>query len=142
MHIRPAHSGDEPRIAGLIQDLAVASGETSHVTETMVRRYLEFPGNVILLAEQPDGAVGLISYAVRPDLYHGADCCEIEELVVVESERNAGIGSALVTEVLKIAARLGCAEVSVSTLPDNTGAIRFYKSHGLVDEAVLLEIHL
>ncbi len=33
------------------------------------------------------------------------------------------------------------AEVSVTTMPDNQGAIRFYKRHGLVDEAVFLEKH-
>jgi ribosomal protein S18 acetylase RimI-like enzyme len=27
-------------------------------------------------------------------------------------------------------------------MPNNQGAIRFYKKHGLVDEAVLLERHL
>jgi len=37
---------------------------------------------------------------------------------------------------------LGCAEVSVSTMPDNVDALQFYKAHGLVDEAILLEKHL
>jgi ribosomal protein S18 acetylase RimI-like enzyme len=36
---------------------------------------------------------------------------------------------------------MGCAEVSVSTLSDNEDAQRFYRSHGLVDEAVFLEKH-
>jgi hypothetical protein len=26
-------------------------------------------------------------------------------------------------------------------MPDNAGAIRFYKAHGMLDEAVLLEKH-
>jgi ribosomal protein S18 acetylase RimI-like enzyme len=36
---------------------------------------------------------------------------------------------------------LECVEVSVTTLPDNQEAIAFYKSHGMVDEAVYLEKH-
>ena len=40
------------------------------------------------------------------------------------------------------AAQAGCAEVSVSTMAGNEGAIRFYRAHGMVDEAVLLERHL
>jgi hypothetical protein len=35
-----------------------------------------------------------------------------------------------------------CAEVSVSTMPDNQEAIRFYNKLGLVDEAIFLERHL
>jgi ribosomal protein S18 acetylase RimI-like enzyme len=63
-------------------------------------------------------------------------------LVVRGPARNQGIGSALMSEFLKRMAALGCAEVSVATLIENVGAQRFYRSHGLTDDAVLLEKHL
>jgi ribosomal protein S18 acetylase RimI-like enzyme len=52
------------------------------------------------------------------------------------------VGSALLEELFRGLARLGVVEVSVSTMPDNQRARRFYQAHGLVDEAVFLERHL
>ena len=63
----------------------------------------------------------------------------IEELVVAASWSGQGVGGALLDELLKRLEQQGCAEVSVTTMPDNAGAIRFYKSHGLTGEAVYLE---
>jgi ribosomal protein S18 acetylase RimI-like enzyme len=79
---------------------------------------------------------------IRPNLYHAANSALIEELVVRESARGRGVGGALMSELLRRLSAQGCAEVSVTTMPDNDGAIRFYRSHGLVDEAVFLEKHL
>ena len=36
----------------------------------------------------------------------------------------------------------GWVEVSVGVMTDNFRAQAFYRSHGLVDEALLLEVHL
>jgi ribosomal protein S18 acetylase RimI-like enzyme len=65
----------------------------------------------------------------------------IEELVVSANWRGHGIGSALMNALLRHLRKQGCAEVSVTTMPDNAGAIRFYQSHGLTDEALYLEKH-
>jgi ribosomal protein S18 acetylase RimI-like enzyme len=45
------------------------------------------------------------------------------------------------SELLERMAALGCVEVSVSALTENVGARRFYRAHGLTDDAVLLEKH-
>lgn len=74
-------------------------------------------------------------------VHHAAGSGLIEELIVSGSARGRGAGSALLADLLRRLAAAGCAEVSVSTMPDNEGAKRFYRSHGLVDEAVFLEKH-
>jgi ribosomal protein S18 acetylase RimI-like enzyme len=94
-----------------------------------------------LLADLNGKVVGLISYTLRPNLYHSALCGVIEELVVSEASRGQGIGHALIAEVITRLQALECAEISVSTLMENRDAQRFYRSHGLVDEAILLERH-
>jgi ribosomal protein S18 acetylase RimI-like enzyme len=142
IQIREAKAGDEPLVVGLIQELAEAGGDSSPITEAYVKTYLAFPGSRVLLAEEEGRAIGLLSYAVRPDLYHAANSGLIEELVVLRSDRGRGVGSALLSEVLRRLAAAGCVEVSVSTMPDNKAALRFYRSHGLVEEAVFLETHL
>lgn len=139
--VRPAQPGDEPAIVALIRELAEADGQSSPITGEYVRTYLAFPGSSVLLAEEGGQAIGLLSYSVRPGLYHAGSSGLIEELVVHGPDRGRGIGRALMSELVQRLAALGCAEVSVSTLPGNEDAKRFYRSHGLVDEAVLLEKH-
>jgi ribosomal protein S18 acetylase RimI-like enzyme len=139
--IREAKPGDESFIVRLIQELAETSGDSSPITHAYVKDYLSSPVSHVLLAEENARVIGLLSYSVRPDLYHAGNSGLIEELVVLKSERGRGVGSALMSEVLERLASLGCAEASVAAMPDNEGAIRFYKSHGLVDEAIFLEKH-
>jgi len=140
--VREARPGDEHDVVGLITELARTIGETSPITAGYVQEYLAFPGCHVLWAEEDGHFVGLLSYSIRPNLYHAANSALIEELVVRESARGHGVGSVLLSELLSRLPSQGCAEVSVTTMPDNDGAIRFYRSHGLVDEAVFLEKHL
>ena len=139
--VRDAEPRDAGTIVSLIAELAEASGERSPVTEAYAAAYLTSPTSRAILAEAGGEAVGLLTYSVRPDLYHAAPTGLIEELVVLRSMRGRGVGSALVDELFSRLAALGCAEVSVTTLPDNVEAIKFYKAHGLTDEAVFLEKH-
>jgi ribosomal protein S18 acetylase RimI-like enzyme len=140
--LRDATPDDAPPIAELIQDLAQATGETSPITPAYITKYLAFPGCHILLAEEHGNIVGLLSYSIRPNLYHSGDTALIEELIVRSAWRGQGVGGALLVELLARVKETGCVEVSVTTLADNQGAIRFYRAHGLVDEALYLEKHL
>jgi ribosomal protein S18 acetylase RimI-like enzyme len=139
--IREATGKDTPNITHLIRQLAASSGETSPATDAYVDDYLASPGNRVLLAETCGEVVGLLSYSVKRNLYHAGDSCVIEELVVREDARGRGVGGALLLKLLSRMEAAGCAEVSVTVLPENSGAIRFYRRHGLTDEAVFLEKH-
>jgi GNAT superfamily N-acetyltransferase len=139
--VREAGRGDEPAIVRLILELAKTSGDSSPVTETYVQEYLVCPGSHVLLAEATGRVIGLVSYSIRPDLYHAGPTALIEEMVVYGPEQGRGVGSALMSELLDRLARLGCVEASVAALPKNEGAQRFYRAHGLVEEAVFLEKH-
>jgi len=140
--VRQATPTDAHAIVELIGELARTLGGTSPIAQDYVGEYMAFPGNSILLAEEGGRVAGLLSYSLRPNLYHAANSALIEELVVRESARGRGVGSALMSELLRRLPCQRCAEVSVTTMPDNDGAIRFYRSHGLVDEAMFLEKHL
>ena len=140
--LRDATSADAPAIADLVQELAQSMDETSPITPLFVKTYLAFPGCNILVAEEHGQIVGLLSYSMRPNLYHNGETALIEELIVSSHRQNQGVGGALLEELLSRLISKGCVEVSVTTLPENQGAIRFYRAHGLVDEAVYLEKHL
>ncbi len=139
--IRSAREKDSVDITRLIVELAESSGESSPITAEYAARYLETPGSHILLAEEDRRVVGLLSYSIRVNLYHAGDTCLIEELVVEQPARGRGIGGQLLEALFRQLASQNCVEVSVTTLSDNQRAIAFYKSHGMVDEAILLEKH-
>ncbi len=141
IHIREATAGDEADVIALVQQLAHSIGEASPINEPFVTRFLSLPGSHVLLAEEEGRVVGLLSYSVRPNLYHAGDIGLIEELVVRQAHRGRGVGSALLSHVLQRLASAGCVEVSVATLSDNEPAKRLYRSHGLMDEALLLQKH-
>lgn len=137
--IRAPQKKDIPAIVQLIAELASTAGETSPITPAYVSQYLASSSSWILLAEVEGDVVGLLSYSIRPDLYHAGNCCLVEELIVKAACRNQGIGTALMKELL---ARLaGCVEVSVGVMTENTEALKFYRRQGLDEEAVLLEKH-
>lgn len=140
--LRDAQSKDAAAIVGLIGELAAAAQDRSPISQAYVERYLASPTSHALLAESGGRVVGLLSYSIRPDLYHAADACLVEELVVHEPVRGHGVGSALLTELLSRLDGATCAEVSVAAACDNAPAMRLYRSHGLDEESILLETHL
>ncbi|MBN1438983.1 MAG: GNAT family N-acetyltransferase [Anaerolineales bacterium] len=139
--IREATPADAPDIVALVRETSQEDNEHTPLTEAYVGEYLAAPDSGILLAEADGQTAGLLSYSIRPGLFHAAPSCLIELLVVRKPLRGRGAGGALLKKMLARAAALGCAEVSVSTMPDNAGAIRFYRRHGLTEEAVFLEKH-
>jgi len=140
--IRPARETDASAIVRLIGLLANDLGEQSPVDSNYVLSFMRTPGNGMLVGDLAGEVIGLISYTLRPGLYHAGDSCMIEELVVRDDLRNSGVGGMLLEAIVTLAADKGCPEVSLSVMPFNTKAIEFYRRHGFVDEAILLEKHL
>jgi GNAT superfamily N-acetyltransferase len=136
-----ADSGDTPAIIALVRELAESSGEISPVNARCVQNYLAYPGCEVILAKIDQKPVGLISFSIKPNLFHGSDVCVIEELVSSAAHRGKGVGAALLERVKVIAKERNCAELGLGAYADNKNALRFYRHHGLTDEAVWLEMH-
>jgi ribosomal protein S18 acetylase RimI-like enzyme len=139
--IRSAPIEGAAAIVRLISEMAGMDGDKSPIDQDYVAHYLSRPHSYVLLAEEEGQVIGLLNYSIRPNLYHAGDGCLIEQLIVQESARCRSVGGALIEGLFQCLAALGCVEVSVSVMPDNRRAISFYKSHGLTEEAVLLEKH-
>lgn len=135
--IREATIDDTAAVIRLLRQL----GEQAETSEHYVRYYLSGSQRWVLLAQQGDQVAGLLSYLVRADLYHAGSSVLIEELVVDEDYRGQGIGGALMNALEERLQMLDCKEVCLAVMPDNEAAIRFYKRHGLVEEALFLERH-
>ena len=139
--IRETRIGDNEVVVSLIRELGEMDGHKSDLGAGDVKHFSDIPGNVILLAEVDGQVVGLLSYSLSFDLWHAGDCCFIRELIISAGNRQQGLGGLLLEEVFRRAERNHWMEVSVSTMPDNIPAQKFYRKHGMTDEAVLLERH-
>lgn len=139
--VRPAGRRDAAAVAELIRGLAEANEEKSAVDARRVRSYLWSRGRGILVAVRGGTVVGALSWSIRPNLYHAAPCCTVEELAVDAENRSDGVGSALIQAAVEMARKKACAEISVSTLFNNRRARAFYRKAGFLDEALLLERH-
>jgi ribosomal protein S18 acetylase RimI-like enzyme len=139
--IRHAGPGDEAAIVRLTQEMAAGEDEVSPVDEHYARRFVASPVAGVLLAEDDGEAVGLLSYALVPGLYHAADSGLIELLIVTASRRGRGVGRSLVDAALRLLREAGCAEASVSTGEGNEAAQKVYRDAGLTESSLLLETH-
>jgi len=139
--VREARPGDEPAIAELIHLLAAAPDELSGVSADYVPEYLGHDGAGALLAETGGKVVGLLTYKLSPDLYHGGPSGLLDDLVVRPEARRRGVADALVSEALRRFEVARCKEASVSTEFDNEPAKALYRKHGLCEESLLLERH-
>jgi GNAT superfamily N-acetyltransferase len=142
--IRPARKSDAASIRNLVGQLAASIGETParQLDDDYVLKFLDAQGAGVLVAEIEGKVIGMLSYTLRPNLYHAAACCMIEELVAAQGYRGIGIGGRMLDAILTLARDRGCAEASISTLPSNLTALELYRRRGFIDEAVLLEQHL
>lgn len=140
--IRQAGPGDEPAVVDLIQELAVTFDCPTTIDEHYVRHFMASPVSDVLLALDDGAAVGLLSYAMVPGLFHAADSGLIESLVIAEGRRGEGIGRQLLQTAVKLLEEAGCAEISVSTGADNEAAQKLYFDAGLTEASVLLEKHV
>lgn len=139
--IRYTKLEDTQAIVRLLHQWAAAYDEQSPITADYLSDYLAAPCTRVLVAECEGSVVGLLSYTVRPSLYHASPSCLIEEFVVDEAVRGKGIGSLLLKEIVRQTQAEGCAEISVSVMRENRKAIKLYRAHGFDGDALLLEMH-
>jgi GNAT superfamily N-acetyltransferase len=96
-----------------------------------VERLMEDPQTEYLLGSADDDSppAGVLQLRYRFGVWTAADDCWLEDLFVLESERKAGIGSALVELALERARRRGCRRIELDTNEDNP-AIALYERLG------------
>ncbi|MDG1571205.1 GNAT family N-acetyltransferase [Robiginitalea sp. M366] len=131
--IRPAREADMPAVHRLITELAIYEKEPDAV-EVTVEQLREDgfgpnPKFQCFVADSGMGVDGMALVYPRYSTWKGP-ALHLEDLIVTEPARGSGIGSALLTEVIRHAQHTGAGRVSWEVLDWNEPAIRFYKSRG------------
>jgi GNAT superfamily N-acetyltransferase len=134
MNIRPAKPGDEPAIFELISALARFEHLEHQVTGSPAQLARDLfgprPAAEVLLAEDDGRAVGYALFFTTYSTFLTRPGIWLEDLFVLESHRQRGIGKALLAETRRVAAERGAGRLEWSVLDWNTNAITFYERFG------------
>ncbi len=130
MIIREAKEADVPQMLGLIKELADYEKGLHEVdnTEEMMRQdgFGNQPVFKAFVAEASNKLVGIAIYYFRYSTWKGK-CLYLEDLVVSQGERGAGIGKMLFDRLVREAHTQNCKLLSWQVLDWNEPAINFYK---------------
>jgi len=141
LEIRDATPADADALIPLIAEMGVGFHRPSGADAAFVARYLEQPGQGILLALVDGTPAGFLAHATTLDLHLGGPTGEIADLLVTAQVRGQGIGSALVAAAVRRFDEAGCGEVRVVTDADNAAAIRVYGKAGIGGDLICLHRH-
>ncbi|MBE6935367.1 MAG: GNAT family N-acetyltransferase [Ruminococcaceae bacterium] len=145
--VRMAEMTDAARVNALYRSLAELHRTArpdvfaSLAADTMpVAAALIGDNGLILVAEDEDGTVqGMIMGKVRGYRGQPAGILWIDDLIVEESARGRGVGSALLAAARDYGRRQGCTRLELNVWAFNETAIRFYEKNGLRVQRYILE---
>jgi GNAT superfamily N-acetyltransferase len=93
---------------------------------------LRTPGRTVLVADDGTRLIGTADVLIVPNLTHGGRPWAIVENVVVDwHAQGTGVGTALLTEALRLARDAGCYMLQLLSLNHRTEAHAFYQRLGL-----------
>ena len=125
---------DAPAFLALIQALAdyeSLPGPDADARDRLVRDALADPPRFrTLLAERRGRPVGYAVYFETYSTFLARPCLYVEDIFVLPEERRHGVGTALLRELAREAARRGCGRMEWQVLTWNTPAIAFYERFG------------
>lgn len=146
LRIRQATTEDEASIFILFQQLPSrrAGGVSTTRQQSSLNTFREMVNNeekgTILVAEEDDNMLGVITLSYPTAIRCGGIYTIIEEFIVSEQARGKGVGSQLLEAAITTATARGCDEVHVGN-PSELG-YPLYISHGLQDNGKYLKMKL
>jgi GNAT superfamily N-acetyltransferase len=133
--VRRAQPADAELVGRLLHDFNTEFESPTPDAATFARRFavLLARDDVVVLLAGVSGDDGFAYLTVRPTPYYDGTLAQLEELYVVPSLRDRGIGTALLTTAVEEVRRLGAAEVHINVDEVDTDTRRFYERHGFTN---------
>ncbi|MDZ4086026.1 MAG: GNAT family N-acetyltransferase [Tabrizicola sp.] len=134
--VRLATPDDLPETHRMLIALAAQAGASVRITPPVLARIaLEGRAARLLVAHRTDSPqrhpVGFALLLVGRNMVAGAEWGFVEQLYVQEPDRKRGIGRALLTAAREMAAKAGCAGVTLSSTPELDGSALAWRSLGV-----------
>ncbi len=136
--VRRARPGDAAPMLSLIHQLGYTPD--AHGYDETFAQVVRHPEAAVFVAAEGPRVIGYLALSHRPQIRLGGRCASIDEMVVDQSRRGDGIGTALLEAAIEYSRGLGCRRVELHTRRSRESFQRgFYASHGFreVDSAVM-----
>lgn len=131
--VRLGGKEDLPRVLELIKELAEYERASHEVINTVEQLEQDGFGSQpifgFFVAENERGIVGLSLYYWRYSTWKGKRLY-LEDIIVTEKERGAGIGKLIFDRTMKKALEENCSGMMWQVLEWNEPSIKFYKKYG------------
>ncbi len=128
--IRRARPGDAHGLRKLLRVLGYEPGDARTSDETMAQ-VVRHPEAAVFVAVEGIEVVGYVAMSHRPQIRLSGRLATIDELVVVESRRERGLGSKLVETAVAHARSLHCVRLEVTQRRSRDSYARsFYRQQG------------
>jgi GNAT superfamily N-acetyltransferase len=137
--VRMAAPGDWSAVAGLLVELGrgVAAGPADDPTHRQsFAGHLRQLGNVTLVAEMGGEIVGVVDMEYHQRLGDHRPQARVNDVVVTERARGAGVGTALLRRAEELARKRGCFRMALVTASWREASIAFYRGEGWQDYGV------
>lgn len=131
--IRRACYDDIDAMAGLLSELFAIEDDFSIDIEKQSRGLkllLDTPSAILLVAESKEGVIGMASVQTLISTAMGEYVGLIEDVIVTEAYRGAGIGKALLEALIAESECAGLKRLALGADHRNHNAIAFYQKHG------------
>ena len=134
--VRMAAPGDWAAVAGLLVELGrgVAAGSAEDPTHRQsFAGHLRQLGNVTLVAELDGEVVGVVDMEYHQRLGDHRPQARVNDVVVTERVRGAGVGTALLRRAEELARKRGCFRMALVTASWREASLAFYRREGWHD---------
>ncbi|MDG2497456.1 MAG: GNAT family N-acetyltransferase [Aquiluna sp.] len=131
--IRVAEPGDREAIISLLVGFSAEAGtklSLDHLNQGLGPLLQDNQHGVVLVAVSNDEIVGYCVIGWSWGIESGGQEALIDEVFVLNSHRNSGIGSSLIAGALESASERGAKAVFLETENDNPGSRKLYEKHG------------
>jgi GNAT superfamily N-acetyltransferase len=131
--VRSAQPADWPAVADLLVELGrgVAEGTAEDPTHRLqFGGHLRRLDSVTLVATLDDAVVGVVDMEYHQRLGDHRPRAGVNDLVVTERVRHAGVGGALLSEAEERARKRGCFRMALVTATWREDAMAFYEREG------------
>jgi GNAT superfamily N-acetyltransferase len=147
MKIEQATLQDIPALCHLLEQLfrqEVEFNPDQSAQQRGLQMIIENPQvGTILIARKEGLILGMVNLLYTVSTALGERVLLLEDMVVDEEQRAAGIGSRLLDAALAFSVQNGCRRITLLTDADNAAAHRFYQRHGFnISSMVVLRCSL
>ncbi len=129
MQIRSANNNDYAELMKLYNGFVDSDRYSKHNNDSF-KKVIKNPKNFVFVAEDKGSLIGFATFSVRDVIRYPKQIAELDEMFVLPTYRQKGVGKQLMEKVEEKAKELNCYRIFIESHYDHKAAHKFYKALG------------